>query len=169
SMVLDLASIPVRHIEHVDYLMSADSAQGLLYVIVKAGRDPGRMDRQTELKDGMRDDIQQPLRIVGEYIDDRESVVDPVIDHHLSCVMGCRQPANIRQAGVSTYQLIKRLHALQDPGDRFSYGSTPVLRGNSDIVRIGCLEGVHDDPVISGDDLSVENLKPLGSHRAGHF
>src|SRR6185503_15072500 len=106
SMVLDLTSILVRHIEHVNYLMPADCAQGLLYVIVQAGRDPGRMDRQTELKYGMRDDIQQPLRIVGEYIDDRESVVDPVIDHHLSCVMGCRQTANIRQAGVSTYQLI---------------------------------------------------------------
>ena len=32
------------------------------------------LDRQTELKDGMGDGIQQSLRIVGKHIDDREPV-----------------------------------------------------------------------------------------------
>jgi hypothetical protein len=44
SMVLYLGSIPIRDIEHVDNLVSADGAQGLLYIVVQSGRNSCRMD-----------------------------------------------------------------------------------------------------------------------------
>jgi hypothetical protein len=101
-------------------------------VIARCRRQSGRiwpLDRQAELKDGTRDDIQQPLRIVGEHIDDREPVADPVINHHLSRLTGRRQPVNIRQAGISTHPTHQAIPHPSAPDDRFGYGSTAVLRG----------------------------------------
>src|SRR6185503_6186215 len=91
SRVFDLGPLPIRHIEHVGHLVSAAGTQGLMYVVIQSGRNPGRFDRQTELKDTVGNGIQQSLRIIGKHIDDRGPVTSLVIDLDLSRLASGRQ------------------------------------------------------------------------------
>ena len=107
--------------------------------------------------------------LLGKHIDNREPVAYSIIGLHFCCMADGRQPVNGMYTCLSAHQLLNRLLALQHTNDRLGHGRAAILRGNVGIIRIGCLKGVHDNPVLPGGDLSVNNVKPLGRHRAGHF
>ena len=70
----------------------------------------------------MRDDIQEPLRIVGKHIDHCEPVAYPVIDLDLSRLAAGGQSASPGHPGTSAQQLIERFLTLQHPDDRMHHG-----------------------------------------------
>ncbi len=92
------------------------------------------MDRESELKDGVGNNVQQSLPVVGKYIDDGKAVGRFIVDPHLgrfrSLGQGPRQ-SSIELRGGSPHRHAPSLSTRRRCDRRRSVGVRPVVRQGS--------------------------------------
>ena len=146
-MVLTLCPCMIGHIEHVSHL-------------VQASRNPGGVNRQSKLKHRVGDDVEQPLAVVGEDIDDRTAVRRLVVDAHLSRLRRLGQRFGKLQPGATPKYVVDVLPSFEHCRDAIADGLAPLDRRLPLIIRIGHLKGVDDNTVRPGENLRIEDLQP---------
>src|SRR5262249_22521975 len=155
-MVVQFLSRLIRHIKHVGHL-------------IQTRRNPRGMDRQPDLKDRVRDDVQQSLTVVGKHIDDRKRVGGFVVNPHLRRLGSLWKRSGRLQPGATPDHVIDMFPAFQYGGDAVTHRLPSFDRWFSAVIGIGDLKGVNYDAIGSRQNLGVENLQPATGHDTGNF
>ena len=127
------------------------------------------MNRQTQLEDRIRDHIQKPLTIIRKDVNDGESIGRFIVDSHLRGFGGLRQGPRQFQPRPAAKHIIHVFPPLQDRCHTFTNHPAPLCRWWTAVVGIRHLKRIDDNPVRSGENLRVQDLKPTAGHHARDF